>query len=311
LLAVPVLGLFLILAVVVAVLLLALKKSKSGAGKAIAIGCGVLVAGGFLVLLLAAALWIGLLHYRGQRIVVENQVMAQQQQQIAQQQMEQAKIRAQAMQAANLSFGPVVERVVTTNDANTENLVFVSLGKNALLKPPFRVEYSGGAWITSMDGVPTNERGFLKITPQLLKWVGDNGVDLVFRLEDGSCMVETLQMPATWLAGYEHVTAPGSNTGIAMDWPVDEPPGQFEQATPGDIRTALERDRARPGVALVGGVGFVNTAIPYLNESFPFKTLVFRTRSGAEGLLQITGFTNNPRGVQLRYKLVQNGNGKN
>jgi serine/threonine protein kinase len=44
LLAVPVLGLFLILAVVVTVLLLVLKKSKLGAGKAIAIGCGVLMA---------------------------------------------------------------------------------------------------------------------------------------------------------------------------------------------------------------------------------------------------------------------------
>jgi hypothetical protein len=35
-------------------------------------------------------------------------------------------------------------------------------------------------------------------------------------------------------------------------------------------------------------------------------TWVFRTREGASGLLQITGFTDNPRGVKLRYKLVQN-----
>ena len=32
----------------------------------------------------------------------------------------------------------------------------------------------------------------------------------------------------------------------------------------------------------------------------------FRTRSGTLGLLQITGYTENPRGVKLRYKLVQN-----
>jgi hypothetical protein len=31
----------------------------------------------------------------------------------------------------------------------------------------------------------------------------------------------------------------------------------------------------------------------------------FRTREGGRGLLQITGFTDNPRGVKIRYKLVQ------
>ena len=34
----------------------------------------------------------------------------------------------------------------------------------------------------------------------------------------------------------------------------------------------------------------------------------FETRSGLKGILQITGFTDNPRGVKIRYKLVQNGN---
>ena len=38
------------------------------------------------------------------------------------------------------------------------------------------------------------------------------------------------------------------------------------------------------------------------------RTFVFETHSGFKGLLQITGFTNNPRGVKIRYKLVQNGN---
>jgi len=31
----------------------------------------------------------------------------------------------------------------------------------------------------------------------------------------------------------------------------------------------------------------------------------FETRTGRKGILQITGFTENPRGVKLRYKLVQ------
>ncbi len=35
------------------------------------------------------------------------------------------------------------------------------------------------------------------------------------------------------------------------------------------------------------------------------RTLAFRNRDGVSGLLQITGYTDNPRGVKLRYKLVQ------
>jgi hypothetical protein len=34
----------------------------------------------------------------------------------------------------------------------------------------------------------------------------------------------------------------------------------------------------------------------------------FETRNGLKGILQITGFTENPRGVKIRYKLVQNAN---
>jgi serine/threonine protein kinase len=37
----------------------------------------------------------------------------------------------------------------------------------------------------------------------------------------------------------------------------------------------------------------------------------FETRKGLKGILQITGFTENPRGVKIRYKLVQSGTGKN
>jgi hypothetical protein len=35
-------------------------------------------------------------------------------------------------------------------------------------------------------------------------------------------------------------------------------------------------------------------------------TFMFKTGSGKIGLLQITGFAENPRGVKIRYKLVQN-----
>jgi hypothetical protein len=34
-------------------------------------------------------------------------------------------------------------------------------------------------------------------------------------------------------------------------------------------------------------------------------TYLFKTREGGMGVLQIVGFTNNPSGVKIRYKLVQ------
>ncbi len=37
------------------------------------------------------------------------------------------------------------------------------------------------------------------------------------------------------------------------------------------------------------------------------KSFLFKSRTGTMGILQITGFTENPRGVKLRYKLVQGG----
>ena len=47
-------------------------------------------------------------------------------------------------------------------------------------------------------------------------------------------------------------------------------------------------------------------ALMLSDGKFP-ATFVFKTREGGTGLLQITGFTENPRGVKIRYKLVQNG----
>ena len=35
------------------------------------------------------------------------------------------------------------------------------------------------------------------------------------------------------------------------------------------------------------------------------RTLALQTREGVQGLLQLTGFTKEPRGVKIRYKLVQ------
>jgi hypothetical protein len=47
------------------------------------------------------------------------------------------------------------------------------------------------------------------------------------------------------------------------------------------------------------------TAVMRSDGELP-ATFVFRTREGGMGILQITGLTENPRGVKIRYKLVRN-----
>jgi len=49
------------------------------------------------------------------------------------------------------------------------------------------------------------------------------------------------------------------------------------------------------------------TVILFSEDGIFPKTYIFHTREGGAGILQITGFTENPRGVKIRYKLVQNG----
>ncbi len=46
-------------------------------------------------------------------------------------------------------------------------------------------------------------------------------------------------------------------------------------------------------------------------ETQPPMTFAFKTSSGGVGILQITGFTDDPRGVRLRYKLVQESRSSN
>jgi len=222
---------------------------KNSTGKTIAIVCGVLVACGFLVLLLAAVLFIGVRTAK-QHMIVGHQSVAQQEQ-MAQQQMEQTAANARATQAAtaqqassaNLSFGPVIERVV--DDA---------------------IDFDSGKTGTApLDGLM--ESGMNRVLANI-KGIEREGWDIV---QDNPETIFGLDMKAVPLA--------------AAMWDALSP----------------QQTEKQIGVARVQA--FVEFS-PVTN--FP-ATYAFQTREGGIGLLQITGFTDNPRGVKIRYKLVQNG----
>jgi serine/threonine protein kinase len=216
---------------------------KNSTGKTIAIVCGVLVAGGFLVLLLAAALFFGLLAVK-HHVVVEHQSVAQQEQ-MAQQQMEQAATRTRAMQAANLSFGPVVERWLRMRDdiAWTELL---DLDTGVAIRLPYVSD-------KTHPGLAINYNHEYNI-------VGPSGVNGV--------VVEVANADqATW-------------DGIT------------------DLQVFDRLHTNSPGVLSGPRTGQADKFLPL--------TYLFKSATGKIGLLQITGFTDNPRGVKIRYKLVQN-----
>ena len=74
----------------------------------------------------------------------------------------------------------------------------------------------------------------------------------------------------------------------------------------------------KPGVADDKSMSFLNTKPLMIGDlatvtpgSYPATFLFTSLRQPqVRGMLQIVGVTDNPRGMKIRYKLVQNGNGK-
>jgi hypothetical protein len=100
-------------------------------------------------------------------------------------------------------------------------------------------------------------------------WYRKNGVDVMGRTQNSPLLGRGLiahRVPAEW---WNNLTAEQLETFLVQS--------THEQVT-------------------------VETVLNYVDGA----TFLFKTREGSVGLLQDTGFTENPRGVKLRYKLVQN-----
>ena len=74
---------------------------------------------------------------------------------------------------------------------------------------------------------------------------------------------------------------------------------------PGDLTNLTARTLGRG--LLASNKGGSPEAVSVAHEAGEPFTFGFQTHSGRMGILQLTGFTNNPRGVKIRYKLVQSG----
>ncbi len=79
----------------------------------------------------------------------------------------------------------------------------------------------------------------------------------------------------------------------------DLTPSQWENASASELNAALNIPTAVEQVEVTGATLYV------LPDGLLPITFAFETRDGARGILQVTAFTDNPRGVKLRYKLAR------
>jgi hypothetical protein len=229
---------------------------KNSTGKMIAIGCGVLLAGGLVVLLLATALRFGL----GKEVAIKRET-ERRKAELARQQADEslAKLRAgniaeTAPTAQNPSFGPVIERVVIDSKTGFEReaertnaLMMIDFGSGSLLAGP------AAMWAAE--------------TSAQIAWMQTNGVDAL-------------------------AVIPGVNGLVGLDMKAVSVPVQaWDDLSAVSVSEQLAQIKSK------------DTTLLGLSNSLR-STWLFQTRKGRAGILQITGFTENPRGVKIRYKLI-------
>ena len=86
--------------------------------------------------------------------------------------------------AGNLSFGPLIEHVISQNDADGQGFVFFSFRSGKPVKPP-------AALILREVRGPN---ALAEPTPELNEWITANGVDLLFRIRAGQWDIQPLNM---------------------------------------------------------------------------------------------------------------------
>ena len=170
--------------------------------------------------------------------------------------------------APNLSFGPVVERVVPCemplrfiSGINLESgqVETISFGTNDV--PPGGK--SGDEYFNE-KGVDMIAIGDPKLVPQ------SSGLN---------CKLGTFAMPVD-----------------ESDW--DSAPAAAVLSHATNLPSMSEPIKTTPE--------FSKMTVILTSEDGVFpKTFIFHTRTGSAGILEITGFSDNPRGVKIRYKLVQ------
>jgi serine/threonine protein kinase len=185
------------------------------------------------------------------------------------------------------SFGPVIERVIQAQSTETNS--FLDLDTGQMLTPP-------GEVIDALSDKPTLWLLDERIDPgtrayQYVDWHKQTGPDL-FYAGNGDNI---------WCFGGIFMLAHGAGYADWDRWDsltADQALAAIKQAKSGAIswaKTFVPDRQSRDN-------GLGPKALLSTDQSFNY---FFKSRGGAVGILQIAGFTENPKAVKVRYKLVQ------
>jgi len=198
-------------------------------------------------------------------------------------------------------FGPVIERVIQARETGTN--CFLNLATAELLTPPSAIAELLGdndqlwqAW-----DIESETRPFQYVT-----WLRQSGADLMLhnRQEilgfDGFfCLAHgpTAENWDSWDSITPEQTVFVGEFGVwSRRYQVDKKAiaPEYVDGAPHNMSQAKQHSPGKLGAPVVSDLTREQSVTYY-----------FRTRESVSGLLQIAGFTDTPRGVKIRYKLVQ------
>jgi serine/threonine protein kinase len=170
-----------------------------------------------------------------------------------------------------VTFGPVMERVISKGDVNPEGIVFVDLTHNRLLQPPMPVQFV--------------ERLGLAMNSSLSEWLATNAVDLFVRMRSGKTATG---------ASFEAADVRGVNL-LAVAHTPSRQHFDLDKLSAAELeklnRQLSSTDQFAEGMMLGQG------AAPY--------TALLRNQAGQLAALECRDAAPGVLGVKLRYKLVQ------
>jgi serine/threonine protein kinase len=190
------------------------------------------------------------------------------------------------------TFGPVMERTIYDDKTGKDWLLNLETGGTFSLPP-------GLTWDKNSSAV--------------WQWAHQHGVHVIGFTVFGQHWHEGDPYPVIQTLNHGYGLPVDSKRGLfgfEMKAAIAQEKGvTFETITPLQISTTLQNQASTPRRNSSGGPWLLQFASMawhdpawHGTDDYPYT---FQTDDGQRGVLQIIGFTENPRGVKLRYKLVQ------
>ena len=177
--------------------------------------------------------------------------------------------------AGKRQFGPAMERVINATSVHTNS--FLDLDSGELITPPDQIAADFGPEDTAGDWT---SRFFGDKATRMKEWPDTSGADI--------------------MVGAGHTSGPGEDKGLTMFGGLSLAFVNWDTSAEDIVKTIQNAEEQIPKAT---------------SEPMPFsfmrpgtelpKSFAFKTREGTVGVLEILAFIEQPRGVRVRYKIVE------